>query len=357
VKIVREHTYYNLDLSVNRFVKKLATGGYMQCRPGPNGELIYNTEGIELVPYRFPELVAAIKAGKWILIPEGEHDVDTLVGLGKEATTFLGGAGKFEGRGYESHFRGAKVSILVDVDVPGCRHALQVANALDAVTQELRIYLPAEGFKDVTEHLEAGHPLSDLRPFDPPGLAKLFNLPLRPESRRREPERTLHIVTDDGEIIDESVVQNLRDQLAGAEKENRAWRSRYAELKRDKDADARADESWPLVFSLFKEWGKATGHTRSKFDAGRFYLALPFLRNYGEAMFLCAIHGIATDPFTTTRANGTPERQDGWETMLKSAGSFERYCNRAPLEMLREATEPKAKPKVRAVPNQLTAEM
>jgi hypothetical protein len=234
---------------------------------------------------------------------------------------------------------------------------LQVANALDPIVRELKIYLPWEGCKDVTEHLEAGHSLGDLRPFDVPSLAALFNLPERPEPRKREPGRPLHIVTDDGEIIDEGVVITLRDQLAGAEREIRAWRQRFAELKRDKDAAAREDESWPTIFALFKEWGKATGHTRSKFDSGRFYLALPFLRNYGEPMFRCAIHGIATDPFTTTRANGTLERQDGWETMLKNTGSFERYCNRAPLEMLREAQKPKRK-RLEVVPDQdsLTAE-
>jgi hypothetical protein len=314
-------------------------------------------DGVDRVLYRLPQVIAAVLAKVWIFLVEGEKDVHTLEALGKVATTNVGGAGETWTRGYTDTLRGAKVVLIPDMDIVGTKRGIRIANAIGPHVAQLKIYCPLEPCKDITEHLEAGHSLNDLVPFGLADLAARFNLPERPEPRRREPERPLHIVTDEGEIIDESVVTTLRDQLAGAEKEIRAWRQRFAELKRDKDAAAREDESWPTIFALFKEWGKATGHTRSRFDSGRFYLALPFLRNYGELMFRCAIHGIATDPFTTTRANGTPERQDGWETMLKNTGSFERYCNRAPLEMLREARKPKRK-RLEVVPDQdsLTAE-
>jgi hypothetical protein len=38
------------------------------------------------VPYRLPELLAAVKAGQPTVIPEGEKDVSTLVRLGYVAT-------------------------------------------------------------------------------------------------------------------------------------------------------------------------------------------------------------------------------------------------------------------------------
>lgn len=44
-----------------------------------------------------------------------------------------------------------------------------------------------------------------------------------------------------------------------------------------------------------------------------------------------AIEGIAHDPFTATRRNGTTRKFDGWEQAFGDRGKFEEACNKAPL--------------------------
>lgn len=331
--------------------------GFQLSRPDGNGGRIYNMDGVERIPYRLPQLREGVTAKTWIMIVEGEKDVHSIVDLGHVATTFVGGAGKFLGHNYEQWFAGALVILIPDMDTPGCKHVLQIAKALDGIAKRLKIYLPGEGHKDVTEHLEAGLALSDLRPFSVPQLAALYDIPQDEPVRRK---RTLRIVTEHGEVLTEEVfttlrqeVSELQDQLSGAEREIRAWRARCAELTRDRDADAARDQLWPLALALFREWREVTNHRRSEFTTDRFMLLAPYLKRHGELMVRCAIHGIGLDPFTTPRANGTVERHDSWETMLKSQGSFERYCNRAPIEMLKVAQAPKRREKREDPPAQL----
>lgn len=329
--------------------------GFQLSRPDGNGGRIYNMDGVERIPYRLPQLREAVAARAWVVIVEGEKDVHSLVDLGRIATTFVGGAGKFLGHNYEQWFTGALVILIPDMDAPGCKHAIQIAKALEGIAKRIKIYIPAEGCKDVTEHLEAGYALSDLIPFSVAGLAERFGVPLDEPKRRR----VLHDVTHMAEVESPEMVAlraelgELQDQLSGAEREIRAWRARCAELTRDRDADAAKDQMWPLALALFREWREVTNHRRSEFTTDRFMLLAPYLKRHGEMMVRCAIHGIGLDPFTTPRANGTVERHDSWETMLKSQGSFERYCNRAPIEMLKEAQAPKRREKREDPPAQL----
>ena len=68
--------------------------GFYQRRPDGNGNWIDNIQGIERLPYRLPELVAAPK-DSIVFVPEGEKDVDRLRSLGLTATCNSGGAEKF----------------------------------------------------------------------------------------------------------------------------------------------------------------------------------------------------------------------------------------------------------------------
>src|SRR5215216_3685412 len=68
--------------------------GFSQRRPDGNSGWIWNLTDVQRVPYRYADLLAA-EVMDWVLIPEGEKDVDRLVELGFVATTNAQGAGKW----------------------------------------------------------------------------------------------------------------------------------------------------------------------------------------------------------------------------------------------------------------------
>ncbi len=146
-------------------VERLVPKGFRQWRPDDNGGRIFNMNGIERMLYRLPQVIAAVKAGKWILVVEGEKDVTSLEGIDRIATTNVGGAGKWLPQ-YNEVLRGAKVAIISDADDPGRRHALAVACELEGVAKEVRLYEPAPPHKDVSDHLKAGLTIKQLVAFD-----------------------------------------------------------------------------------------------------------------------------------------------------------------------------------------------
>lgn len=107
-------------------------------------------EDVRATPYQLPDATEVIQAGKWLLIAEGEKDVEALRGIGIVATCNAGGAGKWT----ENHTRHliangkpACVLIIPDADEPGVNHALKVAASVH----------------------EAGVPVRILKPFGDPG--------------------------------------------------------------------------------------------------------------------------------------------------------------------------------------------
>ena len=177
-KVVARYPYHDEEGNVLYEVERLDPKGFRQRRPCKECNdapkvctvckgrgWIYNLEGIRRVPYRLPELLAAKKRGDVISVVEGEKDADTLVAQGNAATTSPGGAGKWLEE-YNEHFKDARVAVISDNDEPGMKHALMVACALDPIAMKLWVMQPAADFKDVTEHLEAGLTLRELRTFD-----------------------------------------------------------------------------------------------------------------------------------------------------------------------------------------------
>ena len=138
--------------------------GFSQRRRDPAGPgWINSVAGVRKVPYRLLEVVAAVAAGNPIWIVEGEKDVETLRTLDQVASCNAGGARKWKDE-HSEPFKGAKdVRIIADDDASGRDHAREVAASLRAVGARVKLCLPAEGCKDVTEHVEAGHPLEALR--------------------------------------------------------------------------------------------------------------------------------------------------------------------------------------------------
>lgn len=137
---------------------------FSQRRPDGKGGWIWNLQGVEPLPYRLPELLAALENGRPVLIVEGEKDADRLHDIGLIATTNSGGAGKWS-QAHSKHFpAGAQVIILPDHDEPGLKHAQAVARSLYGRGCLIKIVelpgLPPKG--DVSDWLSAGHSKDDL---------------------------------------------------------------------------------------------------------------------------------------------------------------------------------------------------
>ncbi len=116
--------------------------------------------GTAPVPYRLPELLAAVEAGDTIYVAEGEKDVLALAEAGVAATTNPGGAGKWPSD-FAQHFEGADVVVVRDRDEPGMAHALDVEAKLRPVAASVRHARAREG-KDAADHLAAGYGVGDL---------------------------------------------------------------------------------------------------------------------------------------------------------------------------------------------------
>lgn len=156
------------------------------------------------------------------------------------------------------------------------------------------------------------------------------------ESEETVPDgpRMLRLVDDAGVVVGERVHCDrcavLEDQLKGAQKDISAWRTRHANLERKTQDEAQKNAWWLPAQALFEYWKSATGHKNSRWTNDRFYAAEPLLRKYGVEVFARAIAGIANDPYTKMRRNGTVQRYDSWATLCKNADSLEEYANRAP---------------------------
>jgi hypothetical protein len=134
-----------------------------------------------------------------------------------------------------------------------------------------------------------------------------------------------------GEILEAPPCANclqLEDQLAGAEKEIRSWRASYANLKRDREAEAQAHEKWGIAIALWHEWILATGHLKSRWSQDRFWLCAPFLEVDGFVICRWAVWGIAHEPNSKRLSSGLVEVYDSWELCFRNRGTFERYAVR-----------------------------
>ena len=107
------------------------------------------------IPYRLPELLAAIH--DTVFIVEGEKDADALSANGMIVTTASEGAGKWTPE-LNQWFAGKTVYILPDNDKAGADHAELIARNLLGVADEVRIVnlpgLPSKG--DVSDWLGSG---------------------------------------------------------------------------------------------------------------------------------------------------------------------------------------------------------
>ena len=135
---------------------------FMQYRM-VNGRKEYGLKDVVRVPWRLPQLIAAVKDGTEIFWNEGEKCVQALEKIGKVATT-AGGAQDWR-PGMAEWFDGAaKVTIIADNDEPGIKHARKVAAALKGRAQQIRIVRGAvdRPKADIYDHLAASHGMDEL---------------------------------------------------------------------------------------------------------------------------------------------------------------------------------------------------
>jgi len=152
--IVATYDYRDVNETLLFQVVRFEPKSFRQRRPDGNGGWSWNLGDTPRVLYRLPELAAADPA-EWVFVVEGEKDVESIRSLELVATCNPGGAGKWSRLADDSHLAGRRAAILPDAGDVGSDHATDVARRLLGRATEVRIVPVPEGFKDVTEWIEA----------------------------------------------------------------------------------------------------------------------------------------------------------------------------------------------------------
>jgi hypothetical protein len=203
--IVATYDYTDGDGVVLFQVCRFEPKTFKQRKPDASarGGWSWTVKGVQQVPYRLPQMLAAPDA--LVFVVEGEKDADNLAAIGLTATCNAGGAGKWPDA-LAQHFAGRRVVVVPDNDDAGREHARMVASKLRGVAADVRVLelpgLPAKG--DVSDWLAAGGGAD--------GLVNIVNaLPVANDSA--EPERPT-IEVRNGERA--RIVSELAAALASA---------------------------------------------------------------------------------------------------------------------------------------------
>lgn len=154
--IVAVYDYVDAAGTMRFQTVRFAPKDFRQRRPDSKGGWAWNLKGVLLVLYRLPSVIEAAKAGRTVLVTEGEKDADNLAVMGFVATTSPMGAGKWRDS-YSESLAGAPVVIIADKDESGRKHAEQVAKSVFSMAKSVRIIeLPGDGIKDASDWIRAG---------------------------------------------------------------------------------------------------------------------------------------------------------------------------------------------------------
>jgi len=154
-EIVATHDYKDEEGNLLFQVVRYHPKDFRQRRPDGNRGWIWNLDGVRLVLYRLPEVIAAVRNGVAVIVVEGEKDADNLAKLGFVTTTNPMGASKWKPE-YSEMLLGAHVVIIPDNDKPGLQHAEKVAQSLYGKAASIKVARLPDGIKDVSEWIEAG---------------------------------------------------------------------------------------------------------------------------------------------------------------------------------------------------------
>ena len=159
-RIVATYDYKNPEGDLLYQVVRYKPKTFQQRRPDGNGGWIWSLKGVQRVPYRLPELLAADK-GVWVFVLEGEKDCDNVATVGLVTTTNPGGAGKWSKLADDSALHGRRVAIIADRDKTGVDHAQDVAARLHDKAAMVKVIDLPDGevdgrpIKDVSDWLDA----------------------------------------------------------------------------------------------------------------------------------------------------------------------------------------------------------
>jgi putative DNA primase/helicase len=154
-RVIARYDYRDAEGTILFQVERTSDKRFRQRRPEGDG-WVYGLGTMEPVLYRLPELLAASPDAP-VFVTEGEKDVENLRAVGLVATCNPMGAGKWR-KDFGAALQGRIVVILPDNDVPGQRHATQVAQLCFEAAASVRIVaLPGLAEKgDVSDWLQAG---------------------------------------------------------------------------------------------------------------------------------------------------------------------------------------------------------
>jgi putative DNA primase/helicase len=162
--------------------------GFSQRRPDGNGGWEWNLRGVRRVLYRLPEILEA-DPGEPVFVFEGERDVQRAEALALVATTNPQGAGKWREE-YSEALEGRTVVIVPDNDIPGERHAEDIARSVYGAAACVKVvHLPNLGAgEDFSNWLDAGgtdwqllRTAQDTDPWHPPS-SNGHEAPTRPRN-------------------------------------------------------------------------------------------------------------------------------------------------------------------------------
>lgn len=154
--IVETYDYQDETGKLLYQVTRTAPKGFFMRRPDGKYGFKNGLGNVRRVLYRLPDLLK-IDRQQPVFIPEGEKDVDSLLGLGLIATCNSGGAGKWRDE-YNRWLSERDVVVLPDNDAQGEEHARTVAKSLLGVAASVKVVrLPNLPDKvDVSDWLSAG---------------------------------------------------------------------------------------------------------------------------------------------------------------------------------------------------------
>ena len=125
---------------------------FRQRRIDENGKEVWNLQGVKLVPYNLPALIANKEFKDIVFICEGEKDCNNLALLGFLSTCNPMGAGKWKSS-FNEYLKDFPVIIIADKDEVGRKHAEQVATELFPVAKSVKVIeMPDIGDKKVKDY-------------------------------------------------------------------------------------------------------------------------------------------------------------------------------------------------------------
>lgn len=268
LKLTATYNYYSEDGTLLfqklRFVDSSGKKTFRQRKPDGRGGWDYKLADTPRVLYNLPAVVNAVKEGKPIFVVEGEKDVDTLTKMSIVATTMPNGAGTWN----EIHtlvLAGATVDIIIDDDLPGQQHAVEVYQALQEVGCDVQVWKCAKG-KDITDHLNNGGTIEQLEVFD-----------VNSVDEKTEPEAIAPIQTAEQKAVSDVIALLSRDDLSDTQK-----------LLKAELAIAKSQSTKPIDMGRLVDWSTFIQES----DNDSYDWVIPGLLERGERVIVVAAEGV-----------------------------------------------------------------